>query len=135
MASPDETFAALTREVAEQMLTDLRWTADMLVEPSDFPGELWWLRQTEPLPGFPRGGVGPCCEQAWPCLRHQTVGIDPDACQHCGVPQQRHYQRWTGGVGRHGWTAPTDAQRLARMRARRDRDYAAATGGGTEGTA
>jgi len=117
--SPVETFDALAREIAEQMLDDLRWTADMLVEPPDFPGELWWLRQTDLLRGFPRGGVGPCCEQTLPCSRHQTVGIDPDSCQHCGVPPLRHWQRWTEGVGRHGWTTPTDAQRLARMRARR----------------
>lgn len=29
-------------------------------------------------------------------------------------------QRWTQAAGWHPWTEPTDAQRLARMRARRD---------------
>jgi hypothetical protein len=91
----------------------------MVVEPPDFPGERWWLKRTQPGPGYPRGGIGPCCEEQYPCPRHWTVGIDPNACQHCGVPQQRHFRRWTEDVGRHGWTEPTDAQRLARMRARR----------------
>lgn len=43
----------------------------------------------------------------------------PGGCRHCGVPQQDHFQRWTAEAGWHTWTAPTDAQRLDRMRARR----------------
>lgn len=43
----------------------------------------------------------------------------PNGCRWCGADRQDHYQRWTAEAGRHGWTAPTDAQRLERMRARR----------------
>jgi hypothetical protein len=44
---------------------------------------------------------------------------DPDACRHCDIPQRMHCQRYTDSVGWHGWAAPTDQQRLTRMRARR----------------
>ncbi|WNI19207.1 hypothetical protein [Actinacidiphila sp. ITFR-21] len=42
----------------------------------------------------------------------------PAACRHCPVPEREHMQRWTQAAGWHTWTPPTDAQRLARMRAR-----------------
>lgn len=43
----------------------------------------------------------------------------PNACRHCGIDYLTHCSRWHASVGRHQWTAPTDAQRLERMRARR----------------
>lgn len=45
--------------------------------------------------------------------------LTPSGCQHCGVERQEHFQRWTTGAGWHKWTAPTQAQILARMKARR----------------
>lgn len=43
----------------------------------------------------------------------------PSGCRHCGIEAHTHFQRWTPEAGWHGWTAPTNAQVLARMRARR----------------
>ena len=51
---------------------------------------------------------------------------DPNGCRHCGAAQYGHAQRWTDEAGWHTHTEPTDAQRLARMRARRTRRTAAA---------
>jgi hypothetical protein len=45
---------------------------------------------------------------------------EPNGCAECGIGRRQHFQRWRMGVGRHGWTEPTDAQRLARMLARRN---------------
>ncbi|GGV34098.1 hypothetical protein GCM10010182_67440 [Actinomadura cremea] len=43
-----------------------------------------------------------------------------NGCRHCGIPLwPMHAQRWTDGVGWHGWTEPTQAQIKARMLARR----------------
>jgi hypothetical protein len=42
----------------------------------------------------------------------------PNGCRHCGIPQREHATQHTAG-GAHGWTEPTNAQRLARMRNRR----------------
>jgi hypothetical protein len=44
----------------------------------------------------------------------------PAACRHCPHPQREHMQRWTAAAGWHRWTEPTDQQRLARMRERRN---------------
>jgi hypothetical protein len=44
---------------------------------------------------------------------------DPSGCQHCGIPKSQHYQQWKPPVGWHQWEPPTDAQTLARMKARR----------------
>lgn len=44
--------------------------------------------------------------------------FEPNACRWCGVPQRGHFQLWKPPVGWHTFTEPTDAQRLARMRAR-----------------
>lgn len=50
----------------------------------------------------------------------------PNGCQHCGVAERDHFQRWTDAAGWHGYTLPTDAQRKDRMIARRaDRIVAA----------
>lgn len=45
--------------------------------------------------------------------------MNPNGCLHCGIDQQDHMQRWTKTAGWHQWTAPTNAQILARMQARR----------------
>lgn len=47
----------------------------------------------------------------------------PNGCRWCGTDRQIHAQRWhpdAGENGWHGWTAPTNEQRLARIRARRE---------------
>ena len=44
---------------------------------------------------------------------------EPSGCRHCGVGQRTHFSRHTDGVGRHHYEAPTQAQILARMTARR----------------
>lgn len=43
----------------------------------------------------------------------------PNACQHCGVDEAEHMQRWKPPVGWHQWTPPTQQQIKARMHARR----------------
>lgn len=47
----------------------------------------------------------------------------PSACRWDGVPEREHAQQWVapskGGPGWHRYVPPTDAQILARMRARR----------------
>lgn len=52
-------------------------------------------------------------------IRHQTAP-NPDGCQHCGVDEDEHMQRWKPPVGWHAWEQPTQEQRLARMQARRN---------------
>lgn len=44
----------------------------------------------------------------------------PNGCRWCGVEARDHVQRWTDAIGWHRWVAPTDAQRLERMRTRRE---------------
>lgn len=44
--------------------------------------------------------------------------VEPSGCQHCGIPERDHMQRWKPGPGWHQWTAPTQEQILARMQAR-----------------
>lgn len=50
-------------------------------------------------------------------VRHRSAP-EPNGCRWCGAGEREHYNRWTVGRGLHLWAAPTDAQRLARMRAR-----------------
>jgi len=50
------------------------------------------------------------------------MAAQPGGCQHCGIPERQHYQRWKPPADWHQWTAPTDAQILARMKARRSAD-------------
>jgi hypothetical protein len=45
--------------------------------------------------------------------------IPPGGCRWCGIEQYGHTQRWRPSVGWHTWAEPTDAQRKARMKARR----------------
>ena len=40
---------------------------------------------------------------------------EPYSCQHCGIPQYHHGQRWFRGVGVHGWQRPTQLTILVRM--------------------
>ena len=56
-------------------------------------------------------------------LHNQTAAVEPGGCRHCGLLEREHFQRWTTGAGWHRWTEPTDAQRLERMRARRDQNH------------
>jgi hypothetical protein len=53
----------------------------------------------------------------------KTPGADipaPGGCRHCGADRQDHCQRYAPDVGRHGFVEPTDEQRLARLKARRN---------------
>lgn len=50
----------------------------------------------------------------------------PNGCRWCGIEQREHMQRWKPPAGWHKWEAPTDVQRLARMRARREARITAA---------
>ncbi len=43
----------------------------------------------------------------------------PNGCQHCGVDEREHMQRWKHGAGWHQWTRPTQQQIKTRMLARR----------------
>jgi hypothetical protein len=43
----------------------------------------------------------------------------PNGCRYCGFEQRQHPTMWKPSVGWHRWIAPTDAQRLSRMKARR----------------
>lgn len=43
----------------------------------------------------------------------------PNGCRWCGCPSWAHGRSFIASAGMHSWTAPTHAQRLARMRARR----------------
>jgi hypothetical protein len=53
------------------------------------------------------------------------MDTEPNGCRHCGVPEGEHGRRWKADAGVHAWMAPTDGQRLQRMRARRDARTAA----------
>lgn len=64
--------------------------------------------------------MGPLIEQG--LLTDTSKLTPPNGCRHCGLPERGHFQRWTRDAGWHGWTAPTDAQRLERMRARRNQN-------------
>jgi len=45
--------------------------------------------------------------------------VNPNGCRFCGIDQRDHMQRWSKSIGWHQWDQPTNAQILARMRARR----------------
>ncbi|RKN61908.1 hypothetical protein D7231_32065 [Streptomyces klenkii] len=55
----------------------------------------------------------------------EHAAAQPSGCRWCGIPKRPHARRWTAAAGWHAWQAPTDAQILARMRARRARRLAA----------
>lgn len=67
------------------------------------------LVTTDPATELRRGGI------RWPDGSPPT----PDGCRWCGFTRREHAGRWTNGAHWHFWTPPTRAQRLARMRARR----------------
>jgi len=52
----------------------------------------------------------------WPEGRPPT----PGGCRWCGCEKYSHGQTWLPGRGFHQWVQPTQAQILARMRARRN---------------
>ena len=113
-----ELYFAMTHPLPAEMVAEKGWAPDMLVT---LYGERVWLRPVD-------GQVWGCCHDpavSWCCPRHRVAGVDPDGCQHCGGPQRMHCQRWVESVGWHGWTAPTDRQRLARMLGRRNARRAA----------
>jgi hypothetical protein len=43
----------------------------------------------------------------------------PDGCRWCGGVKKYHGRSYTKAAGLHKWESPTDAQRLARMKARK----------------
>lgn len=55
-------------------------------------------------------------------VRH-TEAPEPSGCRWCGTGERQHASRFVPSVGQHLFTAPTAAQRLARMRARRDASH------------
>lgn len=52
----------------------------------------------------------------WPSGSQPT----PNGCRWCGWARGGHERMWLPGRGLHGWEQPTQAQILARMRARRN---------------
>lgn len=50
----------------------------------------------------------------------------PSGCQHCGITEREHMQRWITGTGWHAWQKPTISQIKLRMLARRQSRKAAA---------
>lgn len=53
-------------------------------------------------------------------VRHMSPP-SPNACRWCGRDKREHGIEWAASVRYHSWSAPTGAQRRARMRARRRR--------------
>lgn len=51
-------------------------------------------------------------------VRHMSTP-EPSGCRWCGTGERQHASRFAPSVGQHLFDAPTAAQRLARMRARR----------------
>lgn len=45
--------------------------------------------------------------------------VEPSACTWCGIARRGHARQYADAVGWHAWARPTDAQVLARMKARR----------------
>lgn len=52
-------------------------------------------------------------------------GCSPYGCSWCGDERHHHGSQWAPIIGLHKWTTPTQAQILARMRARRAERLAA----------
>lgn len=51
-------------------------------------------------------------------LRHRFTP-EVNGCRWCGFSEQGHARQWTPSARWHAHAQPTDAQRLARLRARR----------------
>lgn len=60
-------------------------------------------------------------------VRHQTTP-HPNGCRWCGYEQRGHAQRYSRAVGNHIWVEPTNQQRLARMKKRRNDRVSAISG-------
>jgi len=45
--------------------------------------------------------------------------VEPQACRWCEIAERGHGRQFADAVGWHEWAAPSDAQVLARMKARR----------------
>lgn len=52
-------------------------------------------------------------------VKPPTALSDPNACGACDAPKDTHAQRPHPDLGMHGWIAPDDETRKARMIARR----------------
>ena len=48
-----------------------------------------------------------------------AVLAEPNACAACDAGKDEHLQRWSPDLGWHGWIAPRNEVRFARMLARR----------------
>lgn len=69
--------------------------------------------------------TGPTAELATPegaalLTHHRAAPTGPDGCRWCGIGPREHASRFASPVGQHVYQAPTTAQRLARMKARRE---------------
>lgn len=75
MLSEDE------RRWAAELLEELRWKPDQLVEPDDYPGQQWYLTPG----GFLEkpDGLMPCCQKNHPCSHHD------------GQPVESHRLSWS----------------------------------------
>lgn len=51
-------------------------------------------------------------------IRHHAPSV-PSGCRWCGDEQYHHGLQYVPGNDLHGYVEPTQAQRLARMKARR----------------
>jgi len=51
------------------------------------------------------------------------VNNPPNGCAVCGEVADQHVQQWHHSVGWHRWIAPSNAQRLARLRRNRELRY------------
>ncbi|MCV7210787.1 hypothetical protein [Mycolicibacterium canariasense] len=49
-----------------------------------------------------------------------TAPPPPNGCRWCGREQRTHALEWDDSAGYHGWVAPTDDQRVERIRTRRE---------------
>lgn len=55
----------------------------------------------------------------WFESRVASVIPNPNACRHCDTDERDHCRIWHPVAGFHNWEAPTDRERLFRMKARR----------------
>lgn len=46
----------------------------------------------------------------------------PGGCRWCGTLKEKHYHNYVASAGWHHWEQPTQAQILARMKARRPKE-------------
>lgn len=48
----------------------------------------------------------------------RDVDRPPSGCEHCGLGQRLHFQRWTDAAGWHKFVPPTKEKIAERMRLR-----------------